>query len=271
MMLYCGNYSKISNNTTTAAAAPGLCGLLLLVLWCCSLLSDVQAFSVIVPHSQPRHHRYHRMLSTTAKLPPLIPLSAARVVKTSASSTTLHAILDTLTVSPEPIHTAFNIATFGPQPFWLLLILFPKADLTKKIMGTLDVVLFFAVVHFFIVSASIVDPSSGTAPIAEFNDVFDPTGDPQKAFMNMVTNYPNFVAEEWSHVLTWDLFVGRWIWIDGLKRNIFTAHSVLFCNLIGPPGLLLHGLTSVIFGETSFLGDNEVEDISDSSNDETEE
>lgn len=147
MTLYCGNYSKISNNTTTAAAAPGLCGLLLLVLWCCSLLSDVQAFSVIVPHSQPRHHRYHRMLSTTTKLPPLIPLSAARVVKTSASSTTLHAILDTLTVSPEPIHTAFNIATFGPQPFWLLLILFPKADLTKKIMGTLGTFFFWVIVE----------------------------------------------------------------------------------------------------------------------------
>lgn len=50
-------------------------------------------------------------------------------------------------------------------------------------------------------------------------------------------------AQEWSHVLTWDLFVGRYIWLDGLKRNIFTSHSVLLCNLIGPPGLLLHWLT----------------------------
>jgi hypothetical protein len=88
-----------------------------------------------------------------------------------------------------------------------------------------------------------------TAPLAEFNDVFDPSGDPQKAFMGMVSKYPNFTAEEWSHVLTWDLFVGRWIWLDGLKRGIFTAHSVLFCNLIGPPGLLLHWLTCTIYGK----------------------
>lgn len=81
-----------------------------------------------------------------------------------------------------------------------------------------DVVIFFALVHFFIVSASIAQPDS-TAPLLEFNDVFDPSKDSQAAFMNMVTNYPNFVAEEWPHVLTWDLFVGRWIWLDGLKRG----------------------------------------------------
>lgn len=59
--------------------------------------------------------------------------------------------------------------------------------------------------------------------------------------------YRNFVAEEWSHVLTWDLLVGRLIWQDGLDRGIFTSHSVLLTNLIGPPGLLLHALTCQIF------------------------
>ena len=39
--------------------------------------------------------------------------------------------------SPEPIHTAFSVATFLPQPFWLLMIVFPKSSVTKKIMGGL--------------------------------------------------------------------------------------------------------------------------------------
>ena len=55
--------------------------------------------------------------------------------------------------------------------------------------------------------------------------------------------YKNFAAEEWTHELVWDLFVGRWIWLEGRRRNIFTSHSVLLTNLIGPPGLLLHVLT----------------------------
>jgi len=117
-------------------------------------------------------------------------------------------------------------------------------------MGGLEVPLLCCLVHFLIVSSSIDQQGSGvTAPLSEFNNVFDPSGDPQQAFMGMVTKYPNFVAEEWSHVLTWDLFVGRWIWLDGLRRGIFTAPAVLFANLIGPPGLLIHWITCTLSGK----------------------
>ena len=133
------------------------------------------------------------------------------------------------------------------------MIVLPNNALTKKIMGGFEIPLFCCLIHFFIVVASIVlGGEEATAPLAEFNQVFDPVGDPQKAFMGMTTNYPNFVAEEWSHVLTWDLFVGRYIWLDGLKRGIFTAPAVLFCNLIGPPGLLIHWLACTISGKPIF-------------------
>ena len=57
------------------------------------------------------------------------------------------------------------------------------------------------------------------------------------------------VMRRWTHVLVWDLFVGRWIWLDGQRRDIFTSHSVLLTNLIGPPGLLLHLLTCLVVGK----------------------
>ena len=47
----------------------------------------------------------------------------------------LNAVMDIVGVSPEPIHTAFAFATFGPQPFWLLMILLPGQEITKKTMG----------------------------------------------------------------------------------------------------------------------------------------
>ncbi|KAL3796144.1 hypothetical protein HJC23_000647 [Cyclotella cryptica] len=179
-------------------------------------------------------------------------------------------------LSTESINVAFSVATFFPQIFWLFLILIPNANVTKRLMGgygklkTTSLSFIFAVdiisllltvelcvpkeiitlcclVHVFIVTASIAQPD-GTAPMAEFADVFDPSGDPQKAMVGMM-QYPNFVSEEWSHVLTWDLFVGRWIWMDGLRRGIFTSHSVLLCNLIGPPGLLLHWVTCFLVGK----------------------
>lgn len=150
-------------------------------------------------------------------------------------------------LSADSIKEAFNIATFFPQIFWLFLIITPQSFITKKLMGGYEIITIFCLVHFFIVSASVAQPD-GTAPMAEFADVFDPSGDPQKAMVGMM-KYPNFVSEEWSHVLTWDLFVGRYIWLDGLKRGIFTSHSVLLCNLIGPPGLLLHWATCLVTGK----------------------
>jgi len=160
-------------------------------------------------------------------------------------------------LTTENIKQAFSVATFFPQIWWLFLIVLPKSGITKKLMGGYEILTITSLVHFFIVAASIAQPD-GTAPMAEFADVFDPAGDPQKAMVGMM-QYPNFVSEEWSHVLTWDLFVGRWIWLDGLKRGIFTSHSVLLCNLIGPPGLLLHWATCLVTGKG--LPGNEAEAI----------
>mmetsp|Transcript_34906 Transcript_34906/g.74462 ORF Transcript_34906/g.74462 Transcript_34906/m.74462 type:complete len:260 (+) Transcript_34906:62-841(+) len=178
-------------------------------------------------------------LATTAADPALLEGALNSV---SSSTLGVSAIL-----TAENIKVAFSVATFFPQLPWLFLILLPNAGVTKKLLGGYEIVTLCCLIHFFIVTASIAQPD-GTAPMAEFADVFDPAGDPQKAMVGMM-QYPNFVSEEWSHVLTWDLFVGRWIWLDGLKRGIFTSHSVLLCNLIGPPGLLLHWLTCTLTGK----------------------
>jgi Domain of unknown function (DUF4281) len=69
--------------------------------------------------------------TTTGAL--LSTLSSSAVVVATSST----AIPPPLLVSPEPIHTAFTVATFFPQPFWLLMILFPNSKITKQIMGGL--------------------------------------------------------------------------------------------------------------------------------------
>ena len=181
-------------------------------------------------------------------------LDASSSLSSLSSSVTLSALF-----TEENISSAFNVATFLPQPFWLFLILLPKSDITKKLFGGIELLTVFSLVHFFIVTASIGQPG-GTAPMAEFADVFDPAGNPQAAMVGMM-KYPNFVSEEWSHVLTWDLFVGRWIWLDGLRRGIFTSHSVLLCNLIGPPGLLLHLATCLVTGNELPPNDTDAIDV----------
>jgi hypothetical protein len=186
------------------------------------LFSSLTVSSAFSPsHSFVGQHRNPLEKKLPQQLQPSVASTFIRK-NVDHSATQLNSVMEIIGTSPEPIHTAFSLATFGPQPFWLLLILLPKADITKKVMGTmgtchrftsfdvfshgiivdfmvslllvLDVVLFFALLHFFIVSGSIVQPGA-TAPLLEFSEVFNPNGDPQAAFMNMVTNYPNFVAE----------------------------------------------------------------------------
>lgn len=94
------------------------------------------------------------------------------------------------------IASAFNVATFLPQPFWLLMILVPNSDLTKKLMGSWFSIFSFSLVHLFIVIVS-ASQEDGTAPIVEFSKVFDPAGNPQQAMLGMMT-YPNFVSGIYS-------------------------------------------------------------------------
>lgn len=75
-----------------------------------------------------------RSTLTTTCNQPLEKMTTIRPRKSDAG-VRLNAVMDIVGVSPEPIHSAFAFATFGPQPFWLLMILLPSNEFTKKIMG----------------------------------------------------------------------------------------------------------------------------------------
>ena len=223
---------------------------LLLTACAWALPQSAQGFAPIKSHSSLQKNTHATTTLALSLYPPIEDLNSAALLSSSLD-------LSAGILTNDNIKEAFSVATFFPQIWWLFLIVLPKSGITKKLMGGYEILTITSLVHFFIVAASIAQPD-GTAPMAEFADVFDPAGDPQKAMIGMMT-YPNFVSEEWSHVLTWDLFVGRWIWLDGLKRGIFTSHSVLLCNLIGPPGLLLHWITCLVTGKG--LPSNEAEAI----------
>ena len=153
------------------------------------------------------------------------------------------------TLADTVISAGVSIDTFLPQFFWLPMIAFPRAELTKRVNGNLLPVLACSLVHAVVVLLAATDDfPRGIEPIFIFADVFDPTKS-QLEGMRRLFEVPNFVAEEWPHVLIWDLFVGRLIWLDGVDRDIVCWHSLLLTNFIGPPGLLLHAATSALSGK----------------------
>lgn len=99
---------------------------------------------LVVSQSAPESLAFVTPLSTSINRPCAITPSGSQchdhnVGKTNSPATRSCTKLqmDIVGVSPEPIHTAFALATFGPQPFWLLMILLPKNDITKKVMGSM--------------------------------------------------------------------------------------------------------------------------------------
>ena len=54
----------------------------------------------------------------------------------------------------------------------------------------------------------------------------------------------SFVSEEWAHVLVWDLFAGRYVYLDAMKRSVPMRHSLFFCFALGPVGILSHYATA---------------------------
>ena len=151
---------------------------------------------------------------------------------------------------PTGIAQAFFFVTFVPQNFWLLIVFAPNWKFTRQVFEPLWPLCIVALAHVFIVGASAGQPpEAGTAPIELFNNLFNPIIVNERGIdvYQELSNYKNFAAEEWTHELTWDLFVGRWIWLEGRRRKIFTSHSVLLTNLIGPPGLILHVITVQLY------------------------
>ena len=145
------------------------------------------------------------------------------------------------------IEYGVSFDTFAPQFLWLLIVALPRAKITEKVMGPIGPLVGLSLVHLAIVLTAATKPG-GTEPIAIFADVFDPAQS-QLDGMTRLFMVRDFVAEEWPHVLIWDLFVGRAIWLDSLERGTpFTFASLLLTNGIGPPGMLLYVMLCLFSG-----------------------
>lgn len=177
--------------------------------------------------------------------PPLVTTPCMRAATPTMSS----AVALFADPASDPIAAAFEFVTLVPQPIWLLMVLLPNAAITRKIMEPIAPLAVLGLAHLLIVALS-TQGSIGvdTAPLELFNKLFDANEDGLSTYLELGT-FRNFAAEEWTHVLIWDLFVGRYIWLDGRRRDIFTSHSILLTNLIGPPGLLCHLLTCLVLGK----------------------
>ena len=133
----------------------------------------------------------------------------------------------------------FDLANLYILPFWTIMILFPKWNITKKVMGSYIpfLPLIAAYIYYLIVT---VDPESAAA-----------LANPQLADIARFFSEEGAAGAGWVHFLVMDLFVGRWIYWQGQNKQIWTIHSLILCLFFGPVGLLSHIITETIFDKKS--------------------
>jgi hypothetical protein len=126
--------------------------------------------------------------------------------------------------------TIFTLANLFILPFWALMILLPHWRWTQRIMVKLWPVVVLAVLYAVLLLSQI----GGAA-----GSLLNPTLDGIAGLLGT----PAGAAAGWVHFLAFDLFVGRWAYLDSRERTIsaWLVSPVLFFILMaGPLGLLLY-------------------------------
>jgi hypothetical protein len=126
--------------------------------------------------------------------------------------------------------TLFQLSNLLVVPFWFLMILLPHWRWTKRIMASLWVVVPAALLYAVLVLPNL---------LGLLGELSSPTATTIAALLGT----PEGATIGWVHFLAFDLFVGRWAYLDSREQG-FSAWLVspilFFIFMFGPLGLLLY-------------------------------
>lgn len=139
------------------------------------------------------------------------------------------------------METVFSLSSLLVMPLWALMIFAPLWRVTKTIMQSPWVIAPAALLY-----AVLVLPNIAT--------VFPAVSSPSLEGIRTLLSSESGATIAWVHFLAFDLFVGRWAYLESraLNLNIFAMAVVLFFTLmLGPVGALLYlGLRLTARGAT---------------------
>jgi ABA DEFICIENT 4-like len=124
----------------------------------------------------------------------------------------------------------FRFSNFLVLPLWALMILLPRWRWTTRIMRSPFVSALPATLY-----AALVLPRLG--------EVWPIVLRPALSSVAVLLGSPAGATIAWVHFLAFDLFVGRWIYLEGHERQVnpWLMAPVLFLTLmLGPAGFLLY-------------------------------
>ncbi|MGV9721392.1 ABA4-like family protein [Nocardia beijingensis] len=124
----------------------------------------------------------------------------------------------------------FDITFWFAAPFWALMILAPKWRRTAAVVASPLICL-----PPLIVYAALVVPEFGALAAALVN--------PQLSGLRAVLGSSTGAAAAWAHFVAFDLFLGRWIFLDSRTRrlpSLLISPLLVLTILFAPLGVLLY-------------------------------
>ncbi|WP_437577788.1 ABA4-like family protein [Sorangium sp. So ce887] len=124
----------------------------------------------------------------------------------------------------------FGLSNFLVLPFWGLMIFLPRYRWTRRIMESPLVIVAPALLYTALVFPAI-------------REVLPIVNRPSLPAVASLLGSPAGATIGWVHFLAFDLFVGRWVYLDSRDREIspWLMAPVLYLTLmLGPMGFLLY-------------------------------
>lgn len=133
----------------------------------------------------------------------------------------------------------FSLSSLLVMPFWFLMAFVPTWKWSKRIIGSAWIAAPAAILYVFLVLPGI-------------QDILPQVMNPELTGIAATLGTPEGATIAWVHFLAFDLFVGRWVYLDSRKRNInpFIMFPFIFFTLmLGPLGFLAYLVLRFFFRE----------------------
>jgi hypothetical protein len=154
-------------------------------------------------------------------------------------------------MSPKLVERTFLLSNMLVFPFWVLMIAFPHWRWTRRLMESpLPVALPAGLYALW--GLNLLRPPFGDGD----GERPDPRAllTPTAAGIAAGFSRPAFATLAWAHLVAFDLFTGRWVYLDSRARNLnpwLMAPTLLLTLLAGPVGFLLYLGIRALHGSNS--------------------
>lgn len=143
------------------------------------------------------------------------------------------------------METVFSLVNLVILPFWALMLFAPYWRWTERVIRSPWIVAPPALLYATLLLSSPLAAGSGPSPAQVAGALTSPTA----AGIGALLGNPFGATVAWAHFVAFDLFVGRWVFLESrhLKLSHWVVAPVLFLVLmLGPLGLLVFLVTRAL-------------------------